>query len=96
MLPCDLRDGHEIGLFEQCPRGVVGIAQDEHLGLGGDPLLEVVDAHLECIFLFQGDKDRNPSGQSNSGFVADPTGVTQQDFLSLIYQRKEGHEQGLL
>ena len=68
--------------------GVVGVAHQHHLGAGGQPLFELLDADLVVVLLIQRHRHRHAAQQFAVEEVAGVAGVGHHDLVALF---DEGH-----
>ena len=78
----DVGEGAELLLGVAHAGGVGGAVEEHHLGLGGDGCFELLGCDLEVVLKAGFDEDAFAAGHAGEGFVGDPIGCGDDDFVA--------------
>ena len=94
-LPQDGGDLLHLGGAHYSAGGVVGVREDQQLGLGRDGGPQLVGSQAELILGAGGNVHRNAAGQLGDRLVADEAGLRDDDLIPRLHQGADGQVDGL-
>jgi len=94
-LPQDGGDLLHLGGAHHSAGGVVGVREDQQLGLGRDGGPQLVGSQAELILGAGGNVHRNAAGQLGDRLVANEAGLGDDDLIPRLHQGADGQVDGL-
>ena len=86
-------NGHQFFGRHDRPCRVVGIADDDGLGLGRDDFFQGFDSQFEVVFRIGRHEDRRPAGQFDRRRIGDIGRVGDDDFIARFGNGQKSHGQ---